>query len=73
MSDHKLHMEHIITQNFPIVIKNRQGKSRIISVPSKSGIFIMLFRQVFPESLIFRNLDHLWNSLCGISFCLYFH
>ena len=70
MSYNKLHMKNIITQNFSIVIKNRKGKSGIISIPSKSGIFIMLFRQIFPESLIFRNLNSLSNSLCSICFRL---
>ncbi len=56
MSYNKFHIRHIITQNFSIVIKSRKGKSRIISVPAKSGIFIMFFRQIFPESLIFRSL-----------------
>ena len=44
MSYDNLHMEHIITQNLTIVIKNRKGKTRIIPIPSKPGIFIMLFR-----------------------------
>ena len=68
MPYNKFHMEHIITQNFSLVIENRKSKARIISITSKSGIFIMLFRQILPKSLISRNLNHLRNSLCGIRF-----
>ena len=64
MTYNKFHMEHIITQNFSLVIENRKSKARIISITSKSA-FLSCFFARFS-----RNLNHLRNSLCGIRFCL---